>query len=308
MSPELGLDIVVAERAHFGHQRAVRAQKSTVQRDRTQKHLGRRLDVRRRRMSRTLRQKSRHRALHGPRSQRPRGQSGGAAPARRRLLSMTDGGFDARAVPVLRERIFDVLKDADLSVISAKKIRIALSELPDGSLPSGVDLVEHKKAIDAEIRHCYDEVTKKGAPKSSSGDKKITLPGTGGVPGDESAPSKTKRKAEPAATKKAPKKRTKASEEDEPKKKRASNPNSALNRPMRLSAAMAEVCGGNEVRCRSNVQMPRYEVVKQLWVYIKARNLQNEENKRQILCDEKLTSLFGKDKVEYVVPCLPQLV
>lgn len=54
--------------------------------------------------------------------------------------------------------------------------------------------------------------------------------------------------------------------------------------------------------------MPRYEVVKQLWVYIKARNLQNEENKRQILCDEKLTSLFGKDKVEYVVPCLPQLV
>lgn len=162
---------------------------------------------------------------------------------------MTDGGFDARAVPVLRERIFDVLKDADLSVISAKKIRIALSELPDGSLPSGVDLVEHKKAIDAEIRHCYDEVTKKGAPKSSSGDKKITLPGTGGVPGDVSAPSKSKRKAEPAATKKAPKKRTKASEEDEPKKKRASNPNSALNRPMRLSAAMAEVCGGNEVRC-----------------------------------------------------------
>ena len=44
--------------------------------------------------------------------------------------------------------------------------------------------------------------------------------------------------------------------------------------------------------------MPRHAVVKQLWVYIKSNNLQNESNKRQILCDAKLTSIFGKEVVE----------
>lgn len=44
--------------------------------------------------------------------------------------------------------------------------------------------------------------------------------------------------------------------------------------------------------------MPRYEVTKQLWAYIKGHQLQDPNNGRTILCDEKLKTLFGKEKVD----------
>lgn len=221
------------------------------------------------------------------------------SPLARRVCSassMSNNTLDPTALPALRERIFDVLKDADLSVVSAKKIRVALAELPEGSLPASVNLVDQKKAVDAEIRKCYDEMTSKGSTSSKAS----------ASTGSNTADASKKRAAKPKAAA-APKKTTKkrgasAQDDEEPKKKRAPNPNSPLNRPMRLSSAMAEVCGGNE--------MPRHGVVKQLWAYIKEHNLQNENNKRQvrcagraltqIMCDAKLSSLFGKDTVEYV--------
>ncbi|CAM9777280.1 unnamed protein product [Heterosigma akashiwo] len=43
--------------------------------------------------------------------------------------------------------------------------------------------------------------------------------------------------------------------------------------------------------------MSRPQVVKQLWVYIKGNDLQNPENKREILCDDKLKGLFEVEKV-----------
>jgi chromatin remodeling complex protein RSC6 len=43
--------------------------------------------------------------------------------------------------------------------------------------------------------------------------------------------------------------------------------------------------------------MPRTEVTKRLWDYIKARKLQNPANKRNVLCDEKLKAVMGKDEV-----------
>ena len=58
------------------------------------------------------------------------------SPLARRVCSassMSNNTLDPTALPTLRERIFDVLKDADLSVVSAKKIRVALAELPEGS-------------------------------------------------------------------------------------------------------------------------------------------------------------------------------
>ncbi|WFD25526.1 hypothetical protein MNAN1_000486 [Malassezia nana] len=181
--------------------------------------------------------------------------------------------WDVDVRPTLRARIFDVLKDADLTSVSAKKIRTELAAMPEGSLPEGLDLTTQKKQIDAEIRQCYEEYTTK-------------------KPSSKATKAESKKKE-----KKSTKKRESAKEaEGEPKKKRVASENSPLKRPMKLSEAMAEVCGGSE--------MPRYEVVKQLWVYIKDKNLQNESNKRQILCDEKLTGLFGKSKIEYVYASL----
>ncbi len=61
--------------------------------------------------------------------------------------------------------------------------------------------------------------------------------------------------------------------------------NSALSKPLNLSAELEAVVGKGP--------LPRTEVVKQLWVYIKKNDLQNPANKRNILADDKLKPLFG---------------
>jgi len=61
--------------------------------------------------------------------------------------------------------------------------------------------------------------------------------------------------------------------------------NPALLKPMQLSADLEAVVGKGP--------MSRGEVVKQIWVYIKKHDLQNPANKRNILADDKLKTLFG---------------
>jgi chromatin remodeling complex protein RSC6 len=56
-------------------------------------------------------------------------------------------------------------------------------------------------------------------------------------------------------------------------------------KPMNISDELAEVVGKGP--------MPRSEVVKALWVYIKKNDLQDPKNKRDIVADEKLKAVFG---------------
>src|ERR1044072_8363870 len=63
----------------------------------------------------------------------------------------------------------------------------------------------------------------------------------------------------------------------------------ALQQPLRPSEALAAVIGPGP--------LPRGEVVSKVWDYIKSHTLQNPENRREILADDKLKSVFGKDKV-----------
>jgi chromatin remodeling complex protein RSC6 len=66
--------------------------------------------------------------------------------------------------------------------------------------------------------------------------------------------------------------------------------NSAFMKPLNLSADLEAVVGKGP--------MPRSEVVKGMWVYIKKNNLQDAANKRNINADEKLKKVFGgKDMV-----------
>ena len=66
--------------------------------------------------------------------------------------------------------------------------------------------------------------------------------------------------------------------------------NSALSKPLKLSSELEAVVGEGP--------MPRTEVVKKLWEYIKKHDLQNPQNKRNILADEKLKAIFaGKSEV-----------
>ena len=46
-----------------------------------------------------------------------------------------------------------------------------------------------------------------------------------------------------------------------------------------------------------NDALPRSQVISKVWDYIKSNNLQNPENKREIMADDKLKKVFGKDKV-----------
>ena len=56
-------------------------------------------------------------------------------------------------------------------------------------------------------------------------------------------------------------------------------------KPLTVSPELAEVVGKGP--------MPRSEVVKKLWVYIKGNNLQNPKNKRNINADDNLKKVFG---------------
>ncbi|NBO12284.1 MAG: hypothetical protein EBZ03_05195 [Betaproteobacteria bacterium] len=66
-------------------------------------------------------------------------------------------------------------------------------------------------------------------------------------------------------------------------------PNAAFMKPMTPSAALAAVIGAKP--------MPRTEVTKRLWDYIKAKNLQDPTNKRQINADAALEAVFGQSSV-----------
>ncbi|KAF9931079.1 hypothetical protein BGZ67_005517 [Mortierella alpina] len=71
-----------------------------------------------------------------------------------------------------------------------------------------------------------------------------------------------------------------------------------FNRPMVISDKLAEVVGqAGSIGPSGRIEMSRPEVVKQLWVYIKANSLQLENDKRVIACDEKLKTLFGQEQV-----------
>lgn len=70
----------------------------------------------------------------------------------------------------------------------------------------------------------------------------------------------------------------------------AKKPN-GLQKVLQPSAALASVVG--------STPLSRGEVVSKMWAYIKANNLQNPANKRQIVSDEKLRPIFdGKDAVD----------
>jgi len=106
---------------------------------------------------------------------------------------------------------------------------------------------------------------KKSAKKSAKKSKKA-------------APKKAKKSAKKAAPKKAAKKKSGV------KRK----PNAAFMKPMTPTATLAAVIGSSP--------MPRTEVTKKLWAYIKRNGLQDSMNRRNINADDKLRDVFGGKK------------
>jgi upstream activation factor subunit UAF30 len=73
------------------------------------------------------------------------------------------------------------------------------------------------------------------------------------------------------------------------KKTSGRKPNAAFMAPVTPSAALSEVVGSKP--------LPRTELTKKLWVYIKKNNLQDPKNKRMIKADVNLRPIFGKPTV-----------
>lgn len=114
-------------------------------------------------------------------------------------------------------------------------------------------------------------------------------------------PAAKKAAAKPAAKKAAPAKKPAAKKPAAKKaaapkaakkpaaKKVARKPNAAFMKALTPSAALGAVIGAKA--------MPRTEVVKKLWDYIKKSGLQDKVNKRMINADAKLKEVFGKAQV-----------
>ena len=96
-----------------------------------------------------------------------------------------------------------------------------------------------------------------------------------------------KKAAKKAAPKKAAKK--KAAPKKAAKKKSARKPNAAFMAPLTLSEALAKVVGSKS--------LPRTEIIKKIWVYIKKNNLQDKVNRRMINADANLKPIFVKDQI-----------
>jgi upstream activation factor subunit UAF30 len=127
------------------------------------------------------------------------------------------------------------------------------------------------KAAKKAVKKAATKTAKKAAPAKAA--KKTA---TKAAPKKAAAPKKTATKA--ASSKKAA------------PKKSARKPNAAFMAPLTVSPVMAEVVG--------NKPMPRTEIVKKIWDYIKKNNLQDKKNKRMINADPKLKPVFGgKDQI-----------
>ncbi len=97
-----------------------------------------------------------------------------------------------------------------------------------------------------------------------------------------------KKKTAKKATKKAPaKKAAKKKTAKKPAAKR--KPNAAFMKPVTPNEKLAAVVGA--------APLPRTELTKKIWAYIKKNGLQDKKNKRDINADDKLKAIFGKAKV-----------
>ena len=102
-----------------------------------------------------------------------------------------------------------------------------------------------------------------------------------------------KKKAIKKATKKVTKKKVikkkvtkkKVTKKKVTKKRVVRQPNPAFMKPMQPDMVLGEVVG--------NKPLPRTEITKKLWAYIKKNGLQDTVNKRMINADEKLRPVFG---------------
>ncbi|SMN22076.1 similar to Saccharomyces cerevisiae YOR295W UAF30 Subunit of UAF (upstream activation factor) [Maudiozyma saulgeensis] len=167
--------------------------------------------------------------------------------------------------------------------VSPKKIRKALQELYQR------DLDAKRKALNELIIDRFEEIQAhprmlvrkdEMMKRNQEFTKLLEEMKNAGVTGNKIKNITTRRRSDDSESKKKKKKKR--------KKERAAptGTNSIATRLLNLSEPLSEIVGAHE--------LPRTRVVKGVWDYIKAHNLQNPEDRREILCDAKMEKVFGK--------------
>ncbi|KAL7942739.1 SWIB/MDM2 domain-containing protein [Trichoderma barbatum] len=229
--------------------------------------------------------------------------------------------------------IDDILSTADLETISRKKVRQGLE-----AALGGKDLSEQKDAIKKLIEERFDAVSgadQGDAPPDVPSNKRSATNGTSDHDDPSASPEPAKKKTKRSSStedadarlaaqlqaqenrmarsrttrgggdkarlvkkKKAPRKKSakKVGDDDDsevdasgdsaPKRKAGGG----FQKPFILSPTLSELCG--------ETQLSRPQVVKKLWEHIKANDLQDPKDKRQIRCDEKMQAVFKQAKVD----------
>ncbi|TFK85125.1 SWIB-domain-containing protein [Polyporus arcularius HHB13444] len=234
------------------------------------------------------------------------------------------------SVAALEPKVRQILSapGIDLSTISAKRVRKQLLEIDPTLTPEFVK--DKKEDIDKIIQVVYEEISQ----EQQGGEEDEEVPtkrareedaseGQGSAPLKKAKKTKTKQEqldedyarqlqneinggrartsraasSKPKANgtkrgKKGPKSSAtvnsdgeEESGEEKPKKR-----GGGFKKEYTLSPPLAALLGVEK--------LSRPQVVKQLWVHIKANNMQNPENKKEIMCDESFRAVFGVDKID----------
>jgi upstream activation factor subunit UAF30 len=182
----------------------------------------------------------------------------------------------------IAERLKEILQTADLTTTTTTSIRRKLEE------ELGVDLTSKKAFIREQVdlyllqqqQQLENNEVKEEADEGIENEVKEEEHSSE-QPGDEE-------EDEEEDEDEGSGKRSKKSSSNKEKSRKGTG--GGFNKLCGLSPELQSVLGVSE--------LSRTQVVKQLWVYIRENDLQDPQNRRKILCDDKLRSVFRKDSID----------
>ncbi|KAI1273421.1 DEK C terminal domain-containing protein [Xylaria sp. FL0933] len=207
------------------------------------------------------------------------------------------------AIKTLIEQRFDAISNAAVTVDAVVPDPVAPPSPPNG-YTNGHDHVKDEEDVNGdEIKVSTQPPKKKPRKEQSTDTEDADAKLAALLQAQENQRTRTTRgggaKAAPKKKKAAPKKKSDkrirpeddsdvdGSDEHSPKKRKAGG---GFQKPFNLSYPLAELCG--------EPQLSRPQVVKKLWEHIKGNQLQDPNDKRQILCDDRMQAIFKVAKVD----------